>query len=257
MSSERPQSASNAGKDTADVQALVQDLNSVVEKNAETVTPENLSSLQTLVNKMAVAVGPEKSLGPTNNTGPTNAPPHPELESELQHEFAEIQPKVEQGTVTKEEANHLHSLEARAHGHTEKGGLTAHAQSVAAKRERKSSLSDASNSQATSNNQGISPEERSHRDKEANLRKVEFALRPKIENEPEHVSKEDASLLVSRERRAHGIIEQGSLASEAQSLADKNANRQDTGDVADEHPKPAAEGNSAVLQEEPGMATAA
>lgn len=36
----------------------------------------------------------------------------------------------------------MHSLEARAYGHTERGGLTATAQSVVAKRERKASLSE-------------------------------------------------------------------------------------------------------------------
>lgn len=71
--------------------------------------------------------------------------PNPELEDELQKEFARIVPKIEQGTVTKADADSLHSLEARAHGHTEKGGLTAQAQSVAAKRERAQSLSDSTN----------------------------------------------------------------------------------------------------------------
>lgn len=52
---------------------------------------------------------------------------HPELEEELQQEIAKIEPKVESGTVTKEEANHLRSLEARAYEHTEKGGVTAYA----------------------------------------------------------------------------------------------------------------------------------
>jgi hypothetical protein len=47
--------------------------------------------------------------------GSTNAP-NPELEHELQQEYARIVHKVEQGTVTKAEADHLHSLEARVHG---------------------------------------------------------------------------------------------------------------------------------------------
>lgn len=76
--------------------------------------------------------------------GATHAP-NPELEDELQAEIARIEPKVERGTVTKVEADHLHSLEARAHGHTEKGGTTAKAQSVVAKRERALSLSDSTN----------------------------------------------------------------------------------------------------------------
>lgn len=67
--------------------------------------------------------------------GHTNAP-HPELEAELQQEYAQILPKVRRGTVSKAEADHLHSLEARTHGHTERGGLAATAQSVAAKYER-------------------------------------------------------------------------------------------------------------------------
>jgi hypothetical protein len=71
--------------------------------------------------------------------------PNPELEDDFQKELARIEPKIEQGTVTKAEADHLHSLEARAHGHTEKGGVTAKAQSVAAKRERALSLSDSTN----------------------------------------------------------------------------------------------------------------
>jgi hypothetical protein len=172
--------------------------------------------------------------------------------------------KVEQGTVTKEEADHLHSLEARAHGHTEKGGLTAHAQSVAARRQRGQSLSDGSthaandangssnnpsDGQGTSGNQGLSPEEQSHKDKEANLRKVEFALRPKVEKDPEHVTKEDASLLVSRERRAHNVVEKGSLAAEAQSLADKNINLQHAKEeVSNKDDKEISKDDAALLQ---------
>lgn len=71
--------------------------------------------------------------------GHTNAP-HPELEAELQQEYAKIVLRVERGTVTKAEADRLHSLEARAHGHTERGGLTAIAQSVAARCDRRSSI---------------------------------------------------------------------------------------------------------------------
>lgn len=70
---------------------------------------------------------------------------HPEVEAELEEETARIGCKIVAGTVTKAEADHLHSLEARAHGHTEKGGVTATAQSIAAKRENQSSLSGGRN----------------------------------------------------------------------------------------------------------------
>ena len=68
---------------------------------------------------------------------------HNPLEEELQEEKLKIEPKVKAGTVTKDEAGHLHSLEVRAHGVTEKGGVTATAQSVVAKREK--ALDDSSN----------------------------------------------------------------------------------------------------------------
>ena len=145
--------------------------------------------------------------------GQTNAP-HPELEAELQEEFARIVPKVEQGTVTKEEADHLHSLEARAHGHTEKGGLTAVAQSVAAKRERALSLSD-------DNNNNANRAEKSATDKETNLRMAELTIGPKVENEPEAITREDAALVQSHENRAQGHVKKGSVVTEAQQFADQ------------------------------------
>jgi hypothetical protein len=144
--------------------------------------------------------------------GQTNAP-HPELEAELQEEFARIVPKVEQGTVTREEADHLHSLEARAHGHTEKGGLTAAAQSVAAKRERALSLSDNTNANRA--------EQQSAADKETNLKMAELTISPKVGNEPEAITKEDTALVQSREHRAHGHVKKGSIAAEAQHFADQ------------------------------------
>ncbi|CAI6331563.1 unnamed protein product [Periconia digitata] len=100
---------------------IVNDLKAAVENNPDDVNNEILKITQSIVSKMQRAVGQVKA-------------PHPELEGELQAEYAKIEPKVEQGTVTKAEADHLHSLEARAHGHTEKGGLTAAAQSVSARR---------------------------------------------------------------------------------------------------------------------------
>jgi hypothetical protein len=72
--------------------------------------------------------------------------PHPELEAELQQEYAQIQPKIERGTISSAEAGHHHSLAIRTHAHTEKGSLTAIAQSVAAKSEQGLSSSNDSGS---------------------------------------------------------------------------------------------------------------
>ncbi|KAF2437423.1 hypothetical protein P171DRAFT_182524 [Karstenula rhodostoma CBS 690.94] len=110
-------------------QVLVNDLKAAVDSDPTLVTPDLLKATQEIVSKMQQAIG-------------RNQAPQPGLEPVLQKELARIEPKVVDGTVTKAEADHLHSLEARAHGHTEKGGLTAKAQSIAAKRERAISFSD-------------------------------------------------------------------------------------------------------------------
>jgi hypothetical protein len=49
-----------------------------------------------------------------------------------------IEPKIANApdTVTKEDADLLHSREVRAHGGAEKGGITAQAQSLAVKNEQ-------------------------------------------------------------------------------------------------------------------------
>jgi hypothetical protein len=144
-----------------------------------------------------------------------------------------MEPKVEQGTVTKAEADHLHSLEARAHGHTEKGGLTAVAQSVAAKRERQHSLSEdrsgSSNpyyntymSPPYNNFHGITPAENSVKDQAANPRQIEMVLRPKIEKEPEHVTKEGAAAVKCYGHHGSGDIENESPPTKTQCSADKN-----------------------------------
>lgn len=232
---------------------VVNDLKAAVDTNPKDVTPEVLKTTQGIVSSKCLpvpSIWPPPGPGPLcfytfdamklllthsisvmqRAVGQTNAP-HPELEAELQREFAKIEPKVEQGTVTKEEADYLHSLEARAHGHTEKGGLTAHAQSVAAKRSRALSLSDNTNSQSSVNatvkatspvGKGLAPEEQSHRDKETNLKMAELTIGSKIENEPEHITKDEAAYVQSREHRAHGHVKKGSVAAEALHFADKN-----------------------------------
>lgn len=168
-------------------------------------------------------------------------PPHPELEPELQQEYSKIEPKVKEGTVTKAEAAHLLSLETRAHGHTDKGSLTSVAQSVAARRARKQSVSGSGSQEPRA--------VQSHNAREENLHKVEMAMLPKIKADPEHVTKEEASLLLRRERQAHGIVEKGSVAAQAQSLADKNINFDHAKDnVAEKHAGEITKDDAALLQ---------
>jgi hypothetical protein len=59
-------------------------------------------------------------------------------------------------------------------------------------------------------------------DKEANLKMAELTIAPKLEKEPENITKEDAASVQSREQRAHGHVKKGSIAAEAQHFADQN-----------------------------------
>ncbi|KAF2831629.1 hypothetical protein CC86DRAFT_342578 [Ophiobolus disseminans] len=185
---------------------VVNDLKIAVEQNPTDVTIEVLRTAQNVVSKMQKAVGH------------TNAP-HPELELELQEEIAKIEPKVAEGTVTIEEANHLHSLEARAHGHTERGGITSIAQSVAARRERQLSLSGGSSprgNRSRASSCALASQEQSYHDKEINLHKAEATIKPKVTDGT--VTENDANLLHSRETRAHGKTEKSGLTASAQSF---------------------------------------
>ncbi|KAG9188777.1 hypothetical protein G6011_07482 [Alternaria panax] len=153
------------------------DLHVAVDGSHEEATNEVLRVAQSIVSKLQKAVGH------------TNAP-HPEVEAELQEEIAKIEPKIAQGTVTKAEADHLHSLEARAHGHTEKGGIAAAAQSVAARRERRLSLSSGSGSisspisgRSRANSRNFtSPQQHSRQERLNEFHHAEMAARPKMES---------------------------------------------------------------------------
>ena len=149
-----------------------------IDANPKNDTDEDLKLYQSMVSKLQKTVG-------ANTAGAS----HPELEEELQ-DIAKIEPKVESGTVTKEEASHLRSLEARAHGHTEKGGVTAHAQSVATKKARSVSISTAKDTLISASNiQGhagrFDPAEQSHEAKEVNFENVVAAIKPELETSPD------------------------------------------------------------------------
>ncbi|EMD63302.1 hypothetical protein COCSADRAFT_93075 [Bipolaris sorokiniana ND90Pr] len=188
------------------------DLHVALGGSPEEVTTEVLRTTQSIVSKM------QRALGHTNV-------PHPEVEGELQEEIVKIEPKIAQGTVTKAEADRLHSLEARAHGHTEKGGITAAAQSVVARRERQLSLSGgpealqpSGSEQLQANKEGFkSPEQQSQYDKEGNLLQAADAVKDKIEEGT--VTKAEASHLQSLKSRAHGDTFKGFIAATAQSTA--------------------------------------
>jgi hypothetical protein len=202
---------------------VVNDLKVAVDQNPTDVTAEVLKKAQTVVSSKYTTYRFDMAGQLFKHTdhvtemqrvvGHSNAP-HPELEAQLKEEIAKIEPKDVEGTVTIEEANHLHSLEARAHGHTEKGGITSVAQSVAAKRERQLSLSSGSGliqSRARANSKTVSSQEQSY----PNLREAEIAVQPEVLQRT--VNDEDPSPLHSREALAHDHTDKNDLSASAHS----------------------------------------
>lgn len=104
---------------------------------------------------------------------------------------------------------------AKAEGGTTKGSTSAKMQSELTKAQ------NAAAGQGTVTG-AADPATQSQLDREANLAEAQDKVAPKIQNDPEHVTKEDASLLRSRETRAHGVTEKGGTAATAQHLAAGN-----------------------------------
>ena len=140
----------------------------------------------------------------TQNSKSSELPPviqsHLDKEKNFQDAVSAIEPKIANApdTVTKEDADLLHSREVRTHGGVEKDSVTAQARSLAAKNEQDQAA------------------------KEKNFQEAVDIIQPKIVNAPETVTKEDADLLHSREVRAHSVVEKGGITAVAQSFAAKN-----------------------------------
>ena len=89
-------------------------------------------------NKRGATINPSAATGPSA-TGPLSSAEQSHLtkESNFQQAAAEIGSKManDPGSVTKEDGDLLHRREQRAHGVTEKGGIAAQAQHLAAENE--------------------------------------------------------------------------------------------------------------------------
>lgn len=68
----------------------------------------------------------------------------------------------------------------------------------------------------------MDPATQSAVDRVENFEKAAEQVAPKMASAPEQVTKEDASLLHSREQRAFGYTSKGAVASQAHSMASKN-----------------------------------
>jgi Seed maturation protein len=128
-------------------------------------------------------------------------------------------------TVTTADAAYLESRESRA-----MGGARPPANSISADAKRLASASEKENEDVTVANGStmstigdtVPPKRQSALAKEANFQEAAGVIGAKVANDPASVSKEDAALLARTERRAHGVIEKGGIAAQAQRLASKN-----------------------------------
>ncbi|KAL9056149.1 MAG: hypothetical protein Q9162_003110 [Coniocarpon cinnabarinum] len=168
----------------------------------------------------------------------------------------QLQSKMEHGAVpTQEEAKLAESREHRATGREpEPGSLASQAQSAADKHANMHDVADKVESKLHSDPSSITPgeastlESREHRatghrpekdslsaeakrtvahnetqaQREAQLQDAINVVAPKVANDPKHVTEEDANLLHSAERRAHGTVEKGGITAQAQHLAAEN-----------------------------------
>lgn len=138
----------------------------------------------------------------------------PELEEELQQEIAKIEPKVESGTVTKEEANHLRSRRLVPTDILRKAASLLMPKALQ-QRKLEASLSALPTTLRltlqTWSRRRFDPAEQSHEAKEVDFESVVAAIKPKLEKSPDMVTREDANLIHSREVRAHGATEKGGV----------------------------------------------
>ena len=119
-------------------------------------------------------------------------------------------------SVTKEDGDLLHSRETKAFGTTEKGGLASQAQSLASE-----NTGDKKSTSSTTG-QGLTSEQQSQLDREANYIEAADKVGTKMASDPASVTKEDGDLLHSREHKAFGSTEKDGLAAKAQSQAARN-----------------------------------
>ncbi|CAK4032830.1 Hypothetical predicted protein [Lecanosticta acicola] len=119
-------------------------------------------------------------------------------------------------SVTSEDARYLKSREARLTGQNQPPS-----DSISADAERLASANEGATKQSNPK-ADLDPAGQSAADRLQNFENAAEDVAPKMATDPEHVTKEEADLLHSREQRAFGQTSKGGVASQAQSLAAEN-----------------------------------
>ena len=127
-------------------------------------------------------------------------------------------------TVTTDDARYVKSRESRAQGGGQpaKGSIGAQAESVASANEAGTASQYHPTATVGNATGGLDSATQSQLDREGNYVEAADKIGTKMANDPGQVTQEDASLMHSREVRAHGGAEAGGMAAKAESLASKN-----------------------------------
>ena len=148
--------------------------------------------------------------------GPSKGSASAQMQSEVaKARNAEQGPAPTGNNTGKSAAGQMISEVAQAEGGTTKGSTSAKMQSELTKAQNATIGQGGTTGTAD-------PGTQSQLDREANFQDAQDKVVPKMQNDPEHVSREDASLLRSRETRAHGVTEKGGVAATVQHLAAEN-----------------------------------
>ncbi|KAL8809073.1 MAG: hypothetical protein Q9223_005658 [Gallowayella weberi] len=172
---------------------------------------------QAAVNQGATAASGANVSAQTNAT-PVDSRVQSQIDRQANYEDAasKVGDKLanDPSSITKDEADTLHSREQRAFGATEKGGLASQAQHQVAENEGATTT--------RSNAAPINPNVQSQVDRQHNYEDVAAQVGSKLANEPQNITKGEADLMHSREHRAQGYTEKGGLAAEAQHQVAEN-----------------------------------
>ena len=114
-----------------------------------------------------------------------------------------------------QDAAYLKSREARATGQAQPPP-----ESVSAAAQRLAAVNEGATKPPTKGD--ADPSTQSAVDRVENFEQVGQDVAAKMASNPEHVTKEEANLLHSREQRAFGETSKGGIASQAQSMASEN-----------------------------------
>ena len=181
--------------------------------------PSDITHLSTMSSLNAAKDAASQVISETAKTegGPVKGSTSAQMQSEVTR-ARNAEPGVN-NTSNKSAAGQMISDVAKEEGGTTKGSASAKMQSEVSKA-RNAGVGQTMTSEPI--DPAVDPAVQSQMDRGTNLAEAEEKVIPKMQEDPEQVTKEDANLLRSRETRAHGSTQKGGVAATAQHMAAEN-----------------------------------